>query len=162
MKYLKKFESYSSHRYHTEILDDLLDAVLPILDEYNIVEHGDHLYKRKAYMGHELPLENVSNWRFGYANDNRHMKDSLDNITISCIPSFKVGQELLHRLQNSKSRIEKMIGRNIVIETSNSIQSDTEKHQYQKMMKQHDQDGHPYIQISILPEGEKHDDIRYK
>jgi hypothetical protein len=157
MKYLKKFESYSNHRYHTEILDDLLDVVLPILDEYGIVEWSDRL------LDDRVPGEPMSpNWRFGYANDNRHMKDSLDNINISCIPSFKIGQELLHKLQNSKSRIEKMIGRNVVIETSNSIQSDTEKHQYRKMMKQHDQDGHPYIQISILPEGEKHDDIRYK
>lgn len=157
MKYLKKFklyESYSEHKYHHEKLDDLLDSILFILDEYGVVECNDRLLNDRV-SGESLSM----NWRFGYANDNKHMKDALDNITISSISSFKLGQDLLLKLQNSKHRIEKMIGQNIVIETSDSIMTDSAIDQYLKEM---GDDVHPYIQVSILPEGEKHDSIRYK
>ena len=161
MKYLKNFEAYSEHKYHHEKLDDLLDAIQTVLDEFDIVESGDRLFVRRQHMGQELPLEVPANYRFSYAKDNQHIKDH-DGIVISCIDRFEKGQQILKKLESMAPRIEKLIGCGIGIQTSNMISSDDLRKEYVESSKKmsEKEPGHPYIKI-YLDNEENFSGIKY-
>lgn len=152
MKYLKLFELYSDHRYHHEKLDDLLDAIQPILDEFNIVESSDRLFVRRQHMGQELPLEIPTNYRFSYAKDDPHIQN-YDGIIISSIGNFEKGQQILKKLESMAPKLEKLIGFGIGIQTSNDVSTPLLRYEYIRAYKKTGEEpGHPYIMIYLNPE----------
>lgn len=160
MKYLKLFEAYSEHKYHHEKLDDLLDAIQPVLDEFDIVESGDRLFVRRQHMGQELPLKVPANYRFSYAKDNPHIKD-YDGVVISCINNFEKGQQILKKLESMSTRIEKLVGCGIGIQTSNMISTPLLRAEYVRTsLKMDEEPGHPYIKVYLDPE-ENFSGIKY-
>lgn len=153
MKYLKLFEAYSDHEYHHEKLDDLLDGIQYILDEFNIVEY-------RLSIRNLMPLDTPPNWRFSYAKDNNHIKDH-DGIVISLIDNFEKGQKILKKLESIAPRLERLIGCGIGIETSNIISSDELRKEYVRFSKKMGEEpGHPYIKIYLDPE-ENFSGIKY-
>ena len=112
MKYLKSLrlsELYSTHRFHTEKLDDLLDLLMPVMDDYNIREWcEEHIRLRQP------------NYRFSYAKDNTHMENQHDSIVIVYLP-FDKGQEVMKKIESMRPRIEKILNTKISIGTSKSI-----------------------------------------
>ena len=139
LKNLKSFELYSTHRYHTEKLDDLLDIIMPILDDYNIREW------REEYIYSTHP-----NFRFSYKKNNTHMEDQHDNIIITGL-LFDDGQKVIKEIESIQPRIEKILNTQIKVKTSDSISTPELIKAYLKSyLDMGEEQYHPYIQVNII------------